>query len=91
MVATEEHDMTTIVSSRVFNQDISAAKRAADVGPVIITDRGAPAYVLMSHEAYATLVGGGRSILDLLDQPDAPDFEFDPPKLSGLSGDIDLT
>jgi prevent-host-death family protein len=83
--------MTTIVSSRDFNQDISAAKRAADHGPVVITDRGAPAYVLMSHEAYVALVGGGRSILDLLDQTGAPDFEINPPKLSGLSGDIDLT
>lgn len=35
--------MTTTVSARAFNHDVSAAKRAADVGPVMITDRGEPA------------------------------------------------
>ena len=82
--------MTKIVSSRDFNQDISAAKRAASEGPVVITDRGAPAYVLLSHDAYMALIGGGRSILDMLDQAGAPEFEFDPPKLQSLSADVDF-
>ena len=46
--------MTTI-SSRAFNQDVSGAKRAADQGPVVITDRGVPAYVLLTHDAYGKL------------------------------------
>jgi hypothetical protein len=83
--------MTKFVNSREFNQDVSAAKRAADEGPVVITDRGTPAYVLLRHDAYLALVGSGRSILDLLDQPDAPDFEFDPPTLQTLSKPADLT
>ncbi len=83
--------MTKFVNSRDFNQDISAAKRAAADGPVVITDRGRPAYVLLKHEDYVTLVGGGRTILDMLDQPDAPDFEFDPPKLDRVTADHDLT
>ena len=33
----------TTLSSRAFHQDVSRAKRAADKGPVVITDRGAPA------------------------------------------------
>ena len=43
--------MTVVtLSSREFNQDVSRAKRAANEGPVIITDRGTPAYVLMRHD-----------------------------------------
>jgi hypothetical protein len=38
----------TRISSGDFNQD-GRAKLAADEGPVIITDRGEPAYVLMTH------------------------------------------
>lgn len=73
----------TTLSSREFNQDVSRAKRAANEGPVIITDRGEPAYVLLRHDAYRHLVGGGPTIRDLLDQPDGADIEFDPPRLGG--------
>ncbi|RJF87513.1 type II toxin-antitoxin system Phd/YefM family antitoxin [Oleomonas cavernae] len=71
---------TTTISSRDFNQDIGRAKRAADDGPVIITDRGQPAYVLLRHDAYSKLTGGGPSIRELLDQPGIEDIDFDPPK-----------
>lgn len=33
----------TTMTSREFNQDTSRAKRAAESGPVFITDRGPPA------------------------------------------------
>jgi prevent-host-death family protein len=71
----------TTISGREFNQDVSRAKRAADEGPVIITDRGKPAYVLLRHDAYRRLAGAGPSILDLLAQPGLEDIEFDPPRL----------
>jgi prevent-host-death family protein len=73
----------TTLSSRDFNQDVSRAKRAADEGPVIITDRGEPAYVLLRHDAYRRLVGGGPTIRELLDLPGTEDVEFDPPRLGG--------
>jgi prevent-host-death family protein len=73
----------TTFSSREFNQDVSRAKRAADEGPVIITDRGEPAYVLLRHDAYRRLAGGGPTIRELLDQPGAEEIEFDPPRLGG--------
>jgi prevent-host-death family protein len=77
--------MTTKISSRDFSQDISRAKRAADRGPVVITDRGRPAYVLLRHEAYLRLLEKAPTIRDLLDQPGAEDIDFDPPHLgSGL-------
>ena len=71
----------TTISSREFNQDVSGAKRAAETGPVIITDRGQPAYVLLRHEAYRRLAGKASSIRALLDQPGTEDVEFDPPRL----------
>ncbi len=70
----------TKLSSREFNQDVSRAKRAADRGPVIITDRGEPAYVLLRHDAYRRLAGRGPGIRELLGQPGAEDIEFDPPR-----------
>lgn len=82
---------TTIISSRDFNQDVSRAKRAADDGPVIITDRGQPAYVLLRHDAYSMLTGTGASIRELLDQPGTEDIDFDPPKLgTGIFKPADL-
>lgn len=68
------------MSSRQFNQDASAAKRAAKDGPVVITDRGRPAHVLMTIETYHRLTGANGSIVDRLAMPDADGVAFDPPK-----------
>jgi prevent-host-death family protein len=57
------------VSSREFNQHTSRAKDAARRGPVIITERGRPAHVLLSFEAYQRLVGSKGSIIEALGQP----------------------
>lgn len=81
----------TTLSSREFNQNISRARRAADAGPVIITDRGKPAYVLLRHESYQRLTGGGQTIRELLDLPGVEGIDFDPPRLSsGLYRPADL-
>jgi prevent-host-death family protein len=72
--------MSTI-SSREFNQDVSRARRSADSGPLIITDRGAPAYVLMRYEAYRRLAGGEPGIRKLLDLPGTEEIEFEAPRM----------
>lgn len=82
--------MTTI-NSRTFNQDASGAKRAALDGPVFITDRGRPAHVLLSIEAYRQLTGRQVSILDLLADPEAADVEFTPGRVETLTRPVDLT
>lgn len=41
-----------IMTSREFNQQLSQAQKAAKVAPVIITNRGKPAFVLMSYSDY---------------------------------------
>jgi hypothetical protein len=74
----------TTLSSRGFNQDPNEARKAAQYGPVFITDCGRPAHVLLTIEQYQALTGVHTSIVDLLAQPvDAFDFEspkaFDSP------------
>ena len=74
--------MTTQMSSRQFNQDTSGAKKAAENGPVYITDRGRPAHVLLTFDDYEELVGPHR-VLDLLAEPaGVADIQFVAPKNS---------
>ena len=82
----------TTMSSREFNQDTARAKRAAEKGPVFITDRGKPAYVLMSIEEYRYIEGKGMNLAEALAQPgDGADFDFDPPRLDdGIFKSVDL-
>lgn len=70
----------TTLSSREFNQDTSRAKKAAQRGPVFITDRGRPAHVLLSIEEYQKLAGRSKTLAEALHMPGAVDVEFSPPK-----------
>ena len=79
----------TTFTSREFNQDTSRAKKAADSGPVFITDRGRPAHVLLSIEEYRRLAGQRRSIIDSLASDD--EAEFDPPRSNIGITPADLT
>jgi prevent-host-death family protein len=71
----------TTMSSRQFNQDLAGAKRAARHGPVVVTDRGQPAFVLMTHAAYRRLAGAGPSLADLLHQEEGADIAFEPARI----------
>jgi len=71
----------TTMTSREFNQDTSGAKKAAQHGPVFITDRGRPAHVLLTIEDYRRLTGETISLAEALAQRTGPDFEFEPPRL----------
>lgn len=75
--------MTTF-SSREFNQDVTRAKKAAQTGPVFITDRGRPAHVLLSIEEYQRLTEGQPNLVELLAMPgEVADVEFEPLRLAG--------
>ena len=69
----------TTLSSREFNQNASAAKRAAENGPVFITDRGRTAYVLMTVREYQKIASPKQSLAELLAMPEGTDVceEFD--------------
>ncbi len=79
------------MSSRKFNQDISAAKKAALDGPVIVTDRGRPAHVLLSIEDYQRLTGSRPSIVQLLSSPEVAGIDFEPPRVGGFTRPADFT
>lgn len=72
----------TTLSSREFNQDTSRAKKAAEKGPVIITDRGRPAHVLLSIEEYRKLASKQRTLGQMLamERPERVDPHFEFPK-----------
>ncbi len=80
----------TTISSRSFNQDVGAAKRAADQGPVIITDRGKPAYVLMRHADWLRQQGLQDSIRQALELPGVEDIDFEAPRLGRIARVTDL-
>ena len=70
-------------SSREFTRDVSAAKRAAENGPVFITDRGRPAYALLRIEDYYKLQGQPtESLLEVMNAiPGGEGIEFEAPNL----------
>ncbi|KAE9641413.1 type II toxin-antitoxin system Phd/YefM family antitoxin [Pseudomonas sp. PB106] len=81
----------TTISNREFNQDTSSAKKATRQGPVIITDRGKPAHVLLSIEEYQKLTGTHASIVDLLLMPESADIEFETDRAVITHRPVDLS
>ncbi len=79
---------TIMLSSREFNQDTGRAKKAANNGPVYITDRGRPTHVLLTIEKFEQLSGQKRNIVDILAMPCTTDMEaeleFEPHRLEHL-------
>lgn len=71
----------TTLSSREFNQDVGRAKRATLSGPVVITDRGEPAHVLLTIEEYRRLTSEKRSLLEALAMPGLADIDLDARRL----------
>lgn len=82
----------TTYSSREFNQDVTRAKKAAQQGPVFITDYGRPTHVLLTIEEYQRITDSQASLIDLLAMPDDADIVFETFRLSGpLFRPADLT
>jgi prevent-host-death family protein len=70
----------TTFTGQEFNRNVSGAKSAADKGPVIITDRGEPSYVLISIAEYRALSQRGRKLSELLAMPGGDAIQFEPSK-----------
>jgi PHD/YefM family antitoxin component YafN of YafNO toxin-antitoxin module len=81
----------TTISSGEFNQDTSRAKKAARLGPVIITDRGKASHVLLSIEEYQKLSGANTSIVDWLVMPEAADIDFETDRAVIINRPVDLS
>lgn len=80
----------TTVTSREFNQHASDVKKAANNGPVFITDRGRPAHVLLSIAEYRRITDGPQKIADLLAMPGVGEIEIDFPKSDDFPRVADL-
>ena len=81
----------TTLTSRQFNQRASDAKKAANHGPVFITDRGKPAHVLLCIDDYRKLTGDQMTLGEALAQYAVPDFDFEAPRVDGLTRPADLS
>ncbi len=73
----------TMLTSPAFDLDTRSAKKAAESGPVFITDDGQPAHVLLTIADYRKLRGAEPTIVDLIGMKEGGDIEFDPPRLRG--------
>ena len=67
----------TTMSAREFNRHTGRAKRAAASGPVFITERGKPGYVLLTEADFQRLSGKPKSLLEALAQPGASEYDYD--------------
>ena len=77
---------TTKITSRKFNQDTGGAKKAAEGGPVYITDRGRPSHVLLSFADYQRLAANQPSIIELLAEPKGvEDIDLEAPSSEELA------
>jgi prevent-host-death family protein len=81
----------TTVTSRAFNQDASKAKHASELGPVIITDRGRPAHVLLTYADYKKLASQRTKVADLLALQGTEDIELFVPPMRELADAADLS
>jgi prevent-host-death family protein len=85
----------TRVSSREFNQNGGLAKRAAENGPVIITDRGTPSHVLMTYVDYQGLKDATEapflSVAEALSDPASAHIDLEIPRLNYRPRDIDFS
>lgn len=79
-------------SSRDFTRDVSAAKRAAADGPVFITDRGRPAFALLTIAEYYRLVGHNEpTLLEVMDGiPGGESIEFNPPRMNLVTRPVEF-
>ena len=70
----------TTLSSRELNRDVSNAKKAAQDGPVVITDRGKPSHVLMTYGEFQRLSGKRRSLVEARALPRRARQDFGTPR-----------
>ena len=57
----------TVMTNQEFKQNVSQAQKAAHTEPVIIIDRGEPAYVLMTYTEYEKNVHRNKPFISIAD------------------------
>jgi PHD/YefM family antitoxin component YafN of YafNO toxin-antitoxin module len=82
---------TTSLTGREFNHDVGRAKKAAEAGPVVITDRGRPSHVLMTYGEFERLTGKSHNLVVALSMPGLSTIDFDPPPSIIATREVDLS
>lgn len=80
----------TAFTSREFNQDTGRAKKAAEKGPVFITDRGEARHVLLSIADFQRLASSKRKLSEMLSMPGLADIELDIERSREPAREVDL-
>ena len=80
----------TTMTGREFVRHIARAKRAAESGPVFITERGEPAHVLLNMEDYRRLAARNRSLADSLSMAGLAEIDLVPAHLRIHSSRADI-
>ena len=77
-------------TSKEFNRQASALRRSASHEPLLITERGRPAHVLMSYAAYQALQSPVQSVADALAMSvaDALDTVLEPSRDVARTADL---
>ncbi|MDP4024531.1 type II toxin-antitoxin system prevent-host-death family antitoxin [Methylobacterium sp. NEAU 140] len=81
----------TTLSSRDFRQNANRAQKAAENGPVFITERGEPTQVLLNIEEYRRLTSGRRNLAAALSMPGLTEVPLEHSELRGLPRTPDLS
>ena len=76
--------MTAIFSSQEFNQNPGRIKRAAEDGPVIVTERGERKLVVMNWEEYQRLSRSGPDIVEMFHDTETAQIDFEPVRFTGF-------
>ncbi|MFC6447021.1 type II toxin-antitoxin system Phd/YefM family antitoxin [Shinella zoogloeoides] len=79
------------MTSGDFNQNPSKAKKAANDGPLVITEHGEARYVLVRYSDFKDHWRASRSLYDALNHADSPfDDAFEPERASFADRDVTL-
>ena len=72
----------TYFTSRELKEDVARARRAAQDGLVIVTDRLSSSDVMLTIEEYRSILGREPTLGEMLYDPSVADIEFDVPPRS---------
>ncbi|WP_132525651.1 type II toxin-antitoxin system Phd/YefM family antitoxin [Rhizobium sp. BK376] len=81
----------TTFTSREFQQNANRAQKAAQAGPVFITNRGETGHVLLSYEHYQRITGKRRNIVEALSMPGLADIDLEVSRSHELPRPADLS
>lgn len=85
--ATARPRLKTTYTSREFNQQVGQAKKAAEFGPVFITDRGETTHVLLSVAEYRKIAKKPMTLAEMVSNPEVAaldDLEIPPRRVESL-------